>query len=63
MDRISRSEAILNMTQTEKSLAVIESLNELVELYQADIQRKLDEITTDETLQAQLKEQLGIKQP
>ena len=63
MDRISRSEAIFNMTQTEKSLAVIESLNELVELYQADIQRKLDEITTDETLQAQLKEQLGIKQP
>jgi hypothetical protein len=61
MDRISRSEAILNMTQTEKSLAVIESLNELVELYQADIQRKLDEITTDETLQAQLKEELGIK--
>ena len=61
MDRISRSEAIFNMTQTEKSLAVIESLNELVELYQADIQRKLDEITTDETLQAQLKEELGIK--
>ena len=49
------------MTRMEKDLASIESLNELVLLYNAQIQRKLDEITLDPILQSQVKSELGIK--
>jgi hypothetical protein len=61
MNKITRSEKFNSMTRMEKDLASIESLNELVLLYNAQIQRKLDEITLDPILQSQVKSELGIK--
>lgn len=61
MNRISQRERFINLSNVDKSLENIDSLNELVILYQQKIQLKLDEITPDKVLQGQIKHSLGFE--
>jgi len=60
MNKISRRDRFRSLNTVDKSLESIESLNELIILYQIDIQGKLDNITKNVQLQKQLKHALGI---
>ena len=60
MNHISRHGRLDGLSDIDRKLESIESLNELVLLYQGDMQRKLDEITDNKTLQKQIKYELGV---
>jgi len=60
MNGINRSQRIRELKGVHIDLESIESLNELIILYMSDIEAKLNNITKDPILQAQLKNELGI---
>lgn len=60
MNIITRRERFSQLSEIGKYIESIESLNELIILYKSDIQVKLDLITDNKTLQAQIKSELGI---
>jgi hypothetical protein len=49
------------MNKLDMSLETIESLSDMITLYKLTIQENLDQITDNKTLQAQIKEALGIE--
>ena len=60
MNRISRTDRFNGLSGIDKKLESIDSLTELTILYKANIQSDLDKITTNKTLQNQIKFELGI---
>ena len=60
-DRIKRQERIDKMSKIDKTLENMETLNDLYILYRKSIKSYLNEITTDNTLQAQIKFAMNIK--
>ena len=60
MNRISRKDRFNGLSDIDKKLESIESLNELIMLYKANIQSDLDKITSNKTLQDQIRYELGI---
>jgi hypothetical protein len=60
MNRISRKDRFNGLSDIDKKLESIESLNELILLYRAKIQSDLDNVTSNKTLQDQIRYELGI---
>jgi hypothetical protein len=60
MNRLSRRNRFINLSPIDKTLESIESLQDLINLYKGKIQKDLDIITINPTLQIQLKHELGI---
>jgi hypothetical protein len=60
MNRISRKDRFNGLSDIDKKLESIESLNELILLYRAKIQSDLDNVTSNKTLQDQIRSELGI---
>ncbi len=61
MDRLKRQERVKNLSGIDKEIETIESLYELVELYLNDIDRRLNDITPNKTLQKQIKHEMGFR--
>ena len=60
MNRISRKDRFNGLSEIDKMLESIESLNELNILYKANIKSNLNKITSNKILQNQIKFELGI---
>ncbi len=60
MNKVSRSEKLKGMTRIEKDAEAMVSMQEMITLYQKQIQVKLDELTDNPVLQAQVKDVLGL---
>jgi hypothetical protein len=60
MNKISRSEKLKDMTRIEKDAEAMVSMQEMITLYQKQIQVKLDELTDNPVLQDQVKDVLGL---
>ncbi len=59
-DAIKRSERLGKLSKVDSNLEKIESLNDINKLYRKTINTYLSEITTDKTLQKQIKHEMGI---
>jgi hypothetical protein len=59
-DAIKRSERLGKLSKVDSNLEKIESLNDINKLYRKTIKAYLNEITTDNTLQKQIKHEMGI---
>jgi len=59
-DAIKRSERLGKLSKVDSNLEKIESLNDINKLYRKTINTYLSEITTDNTLQKQIKHEMGI---
>jgi len=60
MNKVSRKDRFKGLDKMGKELETIESMQEMVELYQKDIKARLDSITTNKNLQRQIKHELGF---
>ena len=60
MNKVSRSEKLNDMTRIEKDAESMVSMQEMITLYERQIQLKLDELTDDPVLQGQVKDILGL---
>jgi hypothetical protein len=60
MLKLTRRDRFNGLNPIDKTLESMESMQDLIQLYKGYIKKDLDSITTDPTLQAQLKHELGI---
>ena len=60
MNKVSRKDRFKGLDKMGKELETIESMQEMVELYQKDIKARLDRITTNKNSQRQIKHELGF---
>tara|TARA_R110002020_G_C15704340_1_gene721260 strand:- start:308 stop:493 length:186 start_codon:yes stop_codon:yes gene_type:complete len=60
MNKISRSDKLKDMTKIERDAESMVSMQEMIILYNKHIQAKLDELTDNPVLQAQVKDVLGL---
>ena len=60
MNRMTRRDRFIGLNPMEKKLESMESLQEIILLYKANIQFNLDSITKNPVLQAQIKQELNI---
>ena len=60
MNKISRSEKLKDMTRIEKDAEAMVTMQEMITLYEKQIQAKLDELTDNPVLQGQVKDVLGL---
>lgn len=60
MNKISRSAKLKDMTKIERDAESMVSMQEMIILYNKHIQAKLDELTDNPVLQAQVKDVLGL---
>jgi hypothetical protein len=60
MNGISRTEKLRDMSKLERDMEGMVTMYELKVLYDKKIQSRLDELTDDPVLQAQIKFELGI---
>jgi len=60
MNRLTRRDRFKNLSIMDKTLESLESLQDLINIYKGKMQKDLDNITTNPTLQIQLKNELGI---
>lgn len=60
-DRLKRDIGLKGLSKDVASIEKLDTLNDLVILYKKQIKTYLNDVTTDITLQKQIKSELGIK--
>jgi len=60
MNRLTRRDRFKNLSIMDKTLESLESLQDIINIYKGKMQKDLDNITTNPTLQIQIKYELGI---
>ncbi len=60
-DRIKRDIGLKGLSKDEANIEKIDTLNDISVLYRKQIKTYLNDITTNHTLQKQIKSELGIK--